>query len=226
MKTSLQCIIGAALLLGGFTATSRADFVYVAKNTSLALLKFNGAGVGSVFASTGLSGPGGLAFDTAGNLYVANWRNDTIEKFTPGGIGSLFASTGVNDPLALAFDSAGNLLVGNDGTNTIQKFTSAGVGSVFASGLNGPAGLAFGSAGELYVSNLNDGTITKIAADGVRSQFANTGSHGTTALAVTNDFGVPLPLANQRVVPEPGTWVTGIALCLPALVGRFRRRKR
>ena len=46
--------------------------------------KFTPGGVGSVFATTGLNGPIGLAFDSAGNLYAANASNNTIEKFTPG----------------------------------------------------------------------------------------------------------------------------------------------
>ena len=65
--------------------------------------KFTPGGVGSVFASTGLNGPNGLAFDSAGNLYAAISAISTIEKFTPGGVGSLFASTGLDAPQYLAF---------------------------------------------------------------------------------------------------------------------------
>ena len=65
--------------------------------------KFNSSGVGTVFASTGLAYPFGLAFDSTGNLYAANKSSDTIEKFTPGGTGSLFASTGLGFLGCLAF---------------------------------------------------------------------------------------------------------------------------
>jgi len=100
--------------------------------------------VGSVFANTGLNGPSGLAFDSAGNLYAANAGDMTIEKFTPGGVGSLFANTGLEAPHGLAFDSLGNLYVANNGNNTIEKFTSGGAGSVFANtGLSEPNFLAF-----------------------------------------------------------------------------------
>lgn len=69
--------------------------------------KFTPGGVGSVFASSGLSSPTGLAFDSAENLYAAN-GDSTVEKFTPEGVGSLFASSGLSSPEYLAFtDDAG-----------------------------------------------------------------------------------------------------------------------
>ena len=70
------------------------------KNT---IVKFTTNGVRSTFAvaGTGLSGPQGLAFDSAGNLYVANSLNGTIEKFAPNGTGSVFAS-GLNSPSSIA----------------------------------------------------------------------------------------------------------------------------
>ena len=40
--------------------------------TPPATVKFNSVGVGSVFATAGLVGPDGLAFDSAGDLFVAN----------------------------------------------------------------------------------------------------------------------------------------------------------
>ena len=72
--------------------------------------------VETTFATTGLSNPGALAFDAAGNLYVANYNSNTIEKFTPGGVGSVFASTLLNGAASLAFDAAGNLYASNTKT--------------------------------------------------------------------------------------------------------------
>jgi len=59
--------------------------------------------VGALFASTGLYGPAGLAFDSAGYLYAANHDNNTIERFDPSGAGTLFANTGMDQPIFLAF---------------------------------------------------------------------------------------------------------------------------
>ena len=112
--------------------------LYVANYSGNYIEKFTSGGVGSVFASTGLNGPQGVAFDSAGNLYVANSGNGTagngfIEKYTPGGVGSVFAS-GLYFPYGVAFDSAGNLFATSRGAtnNLIYEFTSGGTESVFA----------------------------------------------------------------------------------------------
>ncbi len=51
-----------------------------------------------LFASSGLNGPDGLAFDNSGNLYAANFFTNTIEEFNSSGVGTLFASLGIEQP--------------------------------------------------------------------------------------------------------------------------------
>ena len=104
MKASICSILtaGAALLLGLARTPVRADILYVSNGNNGTIEKFTPGGVGSVFASSGLSDPYGLAFDSAGNLYVANALNSTIEKFaSTGGVlsstGSVFADSGLNE---------------------------------------------------------------------------------------------------------------------------------
>ncbi len=67
------------------------------------ILKFRTNGTSSVFATAtnGLSGPRGLAFDSAGSLYVANSLTGTILKFAPDGTSSVFAS-GLHSPTSIA----------------------------------------------------------------------------------------------------------------------------
>jgi len=143
---SIATLALGATLLAAPTAKP-ADSIYVSYTAgNYAIERFRPDGVGSVFASTGLNAPTGLAFDGAGNLYAANYGNNTIERFTPGGVGSVFASTGLIKPEGLAFDRAGNLYVANVGSYSgqrnhsfIEKFTPDGIGSVFANtGLNTP----------------------------------------------------------------------------------------
>ena len=168
--------LGSARARRRAPTTSRADILYVGNATDNTIQKFTSGGVGSVFASTGLSAPRSLAFDSAGNLYAANYFSNTIEKFTLGGVGSVFANTG-GQTFGIAFDSAGNLYAANQLNNTIEKFTIGGVGSVFASassGLNNPGTLAFDSAGNLYAVNVGSANILKFTPGGVGSVFANT----------------------------------------------------
>ena len=184
---SLLLAASAALaaILTPITARAAAT-IYVSNAGNNTIEQFTEAGVGSVFASTGLSEPQGLAFDSAGNLYVANNGNNTITKFTLGGASSVFASTGLNGPAGLAFDSAGNLYaVNRGGGGFIEKFTPGGAGSVFASGI-GPMfyehGLAFDLAGNLYVATVGSGQfpfpmrILRFTPGGVSSVFAEENS--------------------------------------------------
>jgi sugar lactone lactonase YvrE len=195
--------IAASLAAFSGSANSRADTLYVSNASVISsgntIQTFTSAGVGSVFASSGLDEPRGLAFDSAGNLYVANNYANTILKFTPAGVGSVFASTGLNEPMGLAFDSAGNLFVANAGNNTVEEFTPGGVGSLFASAnLNTPTGLAFDSAGNLYVANAPAASfqqILRFTPSGYGSVFADTGLRYPLGLAFDREGN--LYAANQ-----------------------------
>ena len=123
------------------------------------------------FAS-GLNGPEGLAFDSAGILYVADEGSGNIYKFKPTGARSTFTS-GLTSPMGLAFDRAGNLFVTDEGSGNIYEFKPTGVRGTFAFGLSGPTGLAFDSAGNLYVACFGSGNIYKFTPHGVRTTFAS-----------------------------------------------------
>jgi sugar lactone lactonase YvrE len=184
------------------TGFAHADTIYVGVyNGSSTIEKFDSNGHGTVFASTGLSNPQGLAFDNSGNLYVANYFGGSIEKFDSSGNGTVFASTGLNDSTGLAFDSGGNLYVANWENNSIEKFDSSGQGSTFANDLTGvshPEGLAFDSGGNLYVADTpgdQSASIWKFDSSGHGSVFTSTGLSYPTGLAFDNSGN--LYVANQ-----------------------------
>ncbi len=191
MQTMISCLRQLALtgtvtfgLLLARPAVAPAQTLYVSDAANNTVVKLTPGGTSTVFASTGLSYPTGLAFDTAGNLYVASEYGNSILKFTPSGMSTVFANAGLNAPNGLAFDAAGNLYAANSGDNTIVKFTPDGVGTVFAStGLSFPVGLAFDAAGNLYAANAGGDTIVKFTPEGVGTVFANAGLDGVNALA-------------------------------------------
>src|SRR5438128_608622 len=101
------------------------------------ILKFTPNGAQSTFAS-GLSGPQGLAFDSAGNLFVLEGGDidglgAAIFKFTPAGKKSTFASPFLCIGPGLAIDSANNLFVPDWCTGNIYKFTPLAKLSTFVS---------------------------------------------------------------------------------------------
>lgn len=203
-------------LLGG---ASRGDLIYVSREDNTITRIDSVTGAESTFASTFLSNPHGMAFDTGGNLYVANTGdhfttsnpyNATIARFTTGGVGSIFEPAGaivgphlrMGEPPDVAFDASGNLYVSGDKT---YRFTPGGVGSVFAnaSGLE----IAFDSSGNLFAAS-ND-RINKIAPDGTVSVFADLssglqgGAYGLTVDGAGNVFAYDY-LAGELLRFTPG----------------------
>ena len=120
LLTALSLAIAPAQARNLF-ATEQTQNLFVANQSTNTIREFSqtGADLG-YFATTGLNGPTGLAFDKRGNLYVSNINDNTIREFSPTGadLGN-FATTGLSSPVASPSTSTA--------TSTWQ--TSAGFGS-------------------------------------------------------------------------------------------------
>jgi sugar lactone lactonase YvrE len=165
--------IGCAVLLNSLN-TSQADILYVSESSANLIRKYDlttGSDLG-IFASTGLSGPRGLAFDNTGNLFVANATAGNIYKFTPDGVGTLFASD-LFYVWGLAIDGANNVYVSNPANGSITKITPGGSKTIFfnSSEIAGPLGMTTDSAGNLY-AGASIG-LRKFAADGTWEFYAD-----------------------------------------------------
>ena len=227
---AVSVFAASGLLQAVCIAFDRAGNLYAADQGDATIVKFTPNGVRSVFARAGVGWVTGMAFDAADNLYTANSEDGTIVKFTPSGGRSVFAYTGAPFMGGLAFDSAGNLFLAEPSLygSQISKFTPAGVRSTFisSSALLDTRGLAFDSAGNLYASYASQGTVEKYSPTGVDlGAAASAGFYNSYFLAFTDDAGVPLPLANQRAVPEPSAAVL-LGLGLLALPGAARSATR
>ena len=111
-------------------------------------------------ASSGLSGPEGLAYDpTTGWLYAANVTGNTITAYNPvsGAQISSFSISGLKGPYGLAYDPTTGWLYAASSGNTITVYnpvSGAQISSFSISGLNGPVGLAYDpGTGWLYATN-------------------------------------------------------------------------
>ncbi len=122
------------------------------------------SGDGGPAAQAQINTPGGLAFDSAGNLYVADAANNRVRRISPSGTIVTVAGTGVagysgdygpatsaqlNQPVGVAVDSAGNLYIADTGNNRIRVVLTngtiaplAGNGNAAFEGDGGPAVLA------------------------------------------------------------------------------------
>jgi sugar lactone lactonase YvrE len=135
----------------------------------------------ATFASTNLSNPQGLAFDSTGNLYAANFGDSTISKFNSSGAYVSNITTTLRFPFGLAIDTSGNLYAANSDDSTISKFNSSGAYlSNITTNLSTPLGLAFDSSGNLYAANNGNNTISKFNSSGA---YVSSGSIGSTNLS-------------------------------------------
>lgn len=106
MKLSHLAVAVAAAILASLVqgqAHATPGDLYAVNRGDGTIKRFTPSGTASVFATTGLSGPRGHAFDAGGNLDAAN-GNNTIERFTPGGAASMFTSSRLSSPGFLAFE--------------------------------------------------------------------------------------------------------------------------
>jgi uncharacterized protein (TIGR03437 family) len=129
---------------------------------------FSGDGGPAVNAQ--LNSPGGMAFDSNGNLYIADSLNNRVRMVSPSGMISTFAGDGgvsvpgfwgdggpavnaqIHSPVAVRVDANGNVYIVASADNTIRMVDVYGNISIYAGegyrgyygdfGLNGSAGFA------------------------------------------------------------------------------------
>jgi len=159
---------------------------------------------GPAISTARLSSPGGLAFDSSGNLYIAD--NRRIRRVTPDGIITTVAGNGRSDsagdggpatsaslasPFGICVDAAGNLYIAD--STTVRKVASNGIISTVAGGGHSApteGGLAtkayfgftfsvvLGAAGQLYFIDSN--RVWKLNPAGTVSSVAGTETAGTS----------------------------------------------
>jgi len=190
---------------GAGLAVDSTGNLYISEGHGGRIRKVTPAGIISTVAGTGqegfsgdggpavraqISGPAGVAVDTAGNLYIADKNNRRVRRVTPAGIIDTVAGNGSGDfsgdggpatsagmtPSAVAVDRAGNLYISGNGR--VRKVTPdgvintiAGTGTPGFSGDGGPAteaqfsgpnGLAVDAAGNIYIADEGNHRIRKL----------------------------------------------------------------
>jgi sugar lactone lactonase YvrE len=163
---------------------------------------------------TRLNGPGGIAFDGAGNFYIADASNDRIRKVTVstgiistvagngnaayGGDGNSATSASLSSPNGVAIDGSGNIYIADQYNNRIRKInTSTGIISTVAG--NGIADLV-GDGSAATLANLYSPCAITLDGSGniyivdynnhrIRKVIASTGIISTVAGNGTWQFG-------------------------------------
>jgi hypothetical protein len=137
-------VVSAALVAMPTTALAASapvfgtNWVTSQSGNSVTELSPTGAVVGARIkgASTGLSGPQGVAADPAGNVFVANSAADSITEYANGASGNVApiatisgSRTGLSGPTGLAI-SGSDVWVTDATTNTLEAFSIGTTGNV------------------------------------------------------------------------------------------------
>ena len=113
-------------------------------------------------ASSGLSGPYGVAVDGAGNVYIADAYDNTIKEWTvTNNTVTTLISSGLSSPSDVAVDGAGNLYIADSGHSAIKQWApaSTNVTALISSGLSYPYDVTVDGAGNVYIADAFDNTI-------------------------------------------------------------------
>jgi len=181
-----------AAIYAGTIALDPAGNLYLAGRNCCVVKISNGAifpavgnaqgfsGDGGPASSAAINPPGGMAFDSGGNLYISDPFTNRVRKISQGvistvagngsdgfsGDGGAAVAASLSNPLGVAIDKNGNLYIADSGNQRIRKVangmisTIAGGGTSFADGipatgyLLGYLGdLAVDADGDLYIPN-------------------------------------------------------------------------
>ena len=188
--------------------------------------------------ATTLSGPFGVAVDSAGNIYVANESNSSVTEFAANAGGNAapiktITSASFVDIRGIAVDAAGNIYVSDTSAKAVWIFTAAQSGNVAPNSsivgasttLSFPGGVAVDSAGKVYVGDeglsgiaeWNPGHTGNIAPDntvtGVSGAYGLQIANGNIYIAGQSSGVYVFPVSATGAA-APAQFVTGVATTL------------
>jgi DNA-binding beta-propeller fold protein YncE len=169
---------------------------------------------------SGLSRPGDVTWDRAGNIYIADGmgNNDRVAKFDKDGRFLLhWGGTGTGEGQfdgvkGIAIDAQGNVYVADNGNKRIQVFDSEGKFKSQMTGFGTPQAICMtrGATQYLYVSHwgdptgMNDAAIYKVSLTGqVLGKFGSAGK-------MPKEFGLANSIdcrnENELLIGEMTNW--------------------
>lgn len=223
-----RIVVAAALLLMGGTLCCAQNPAQQATLQKLNLAHPNTArpyiSGGSEATDIGLSQPGGVAFDSAGDLFIADTNDNEILEVNVTGVLSVVAGTGqqgfagdggaatsaqLDSPLGVAVDSNNNIYIADTHNNRIREVVNGAMNTIAGTGAAGfagdggaataaqldyPAAVAVDSKFNVYIADQNNNRIREIVGGAINTVAGN------GQQAYSGDGG----LATQAALDQPG----------------------
>jgi len=144
------------------------------------ITKVDRKGQSKPFATSGLSGPVGIAIDRkTDDVYVANCRSNSIAKIAADSSLSTFAKSDLlNCPNGMAFDGQGNLYVVNFRNNKMLKIDPKGVVKPFATVSEKGLGHLCFKQDRFYVAAYESHEIYEVLLNGTVKRILGNGERG------------------------------------------------
>jgi sugar lactone lactonase YvrE len=144
------------------------------------ITKIDRNGQAKPFATSGLSGPVGIAVDKqTGDVYVANCRDNSISKIAPdGGVSSFAKSDLFKCPNGISFGPGGNLYVVNYRDNKMLKIDPKGAVTPFTTISEKGLGHLCFKDDRFYVTASQSHEIYEVMLDGTAKPILGNGERG------------------------------------------------
>jgi hypothetical protein len=187
----LLSILGAATV--AVVLSSPVVAQNAAQRAALAQMKVHALTSGLEATSVTLDQPGGLAFDSVGDMFIADTNNNVIREVALNGTVSTVAGTGaqgfggdggaatsalLDSPTGVAEDASGNLYIADSHNNRIRMVSGGNISTIAGTGVAGfsgdggaataaqlslPTALAVDSNANIYVADTNNNRIREIS---------------------------------------------------------------
>ena len=144
------------------------------------ITRIDRTGQPTLFASSGLSGPVGIAIDRASQeLYVANCNGNTIARITQEGVVATFAHSEIfNCPNGITFDRKGHLYVVNFRDNRMLEIDPDGKVTLFATVSSKGLGHVCFKTDRFYVTAFESHQVYTVTTDGQAKLLLGSGVRG------------------------------------------------
>jgi DNA-binding beta-propeller fold protein YncE len=144
------------------------------------ITKIDRKGQAKPFATSGLSGPVGIAVNKqTGDVYVANCRSNSIARIAADNTVSTFAKSELfKCPNGISFDREGSLYVANYRDNMVLKIDSKGSVARFATISEKGLGHLCFREDRLYVTAFHSHEVYEVSLDGSAKRILGNGERG------------------------------------------------